>query len=304
MSLTTLWGQNTTCTTTITDNSGNKTFTLNGGPAGLKPFSYNNLSTAEIQTLVQNIKGKSELCNSHIYSESATSGNSDTDLLHRKNIELNGLTAQYSIFYNQYTHLISVPPANIITTSQTVLNLLSELNTARTITDNSANIIAKELSYDAAVEVAAKAVADYTNAKTSLKSTIDALYANILNLATAINTGLKAIQPIETANETRIEENVSTLLQTMDEMNQEMIRLTAEQGKPKELDGNAEDIEIKTNSKFLKYICYFLFTAFVVGCLIFLNYSPTEGKLDMFILALAVVIAVYYIYDYFQPRMK
>ena len=85
-------------------------------------------------------------------------------------------------------------------------------------------------------------------------------------------------------------------------MNTEFVNLTAELNKPSELDGNYEVAQIKTTSSFMKKLLYFLLVIIVVGCLVMLKISPTEGKLDMFILGLGVIILVYYIYDYFQKR--
>ena len=65
-----------------------------------------------------------------------------------------------------------------------------------------------------------------------------------------------------------------------------------------------EEEDLKTNSNFIKNMLYILFALFVIGCLVMIHLNPTEGKLDMFIMALGVIILVYYIYNYFQTRMK
>ena len=69
---------------------------------------------------------------------------------------------------------------------------------------------------------------------------------------------------------------------------------------PTLLDGTYEEEELKTTSKFMRNILYILFAFFVIGCLVMIHFKPTEGKLDMFIMALGVIILVYYVYNYFQ----
>ena len=87
-------------------------------------------------------------------------------------------------------------------------------------------------------------------------------------------------------------------------MNIAFTNLKAEKEKPNELDGSYEVAEIKTKSNFMKHLLYVLFGLILVGCLIFIHFFPTEGRLDMFILGLGVIVLVYYIYEYYEMNKK
>ena len=87
-------------------------------------------------------------------------------------------------------------------------------------------------------------------------------------------------------------------------MNTAFTNLRAEKEKPNELDGNYEVAETKTKSNFMKHLLYVLFGLILAGFLIFIHFFPTEGRLDMFILGLGVIILVYYIYEYYEKYKK
>jgi hypothetical protein len=70
------------------------------------------------------------------------------------------------------------------------------------------------------------------------------------------------------------------------------------------LDGNYEMTTIRVASKYGNYVLYLLLTLFMVGSLLYIFKNPEVGNLDMFILVLAVIIFVYYIYEYIQNRKR
>jgi hypothetical protein len=94
-------------------------------------------------------------------------------------------------------------------------------------------------------------------------------------------------------------------------MHTEIAKYNTSQGQPTELDGNYESTSIKTTSHWYKYILYLFITIFVAGCLIFIFLAPkpVEGQenaskyIDYFILALAGIITIYYLRDYYNKKI-
>jgi hypothetical protein len=149
------------------------------------------------------------------------------------------------------------------------------------------------------------AITAYTEMKDAIKADIDTLYGNIMTLSNTITASVASSTTAgtETINRTRIANNVNTLTTKITQMNAAFEDLRSKQDKPLELEGHFEVAETKVSSSFMKHWLYILFALVVGGCLIFIHMSPTEGKLDMFILALGGIILVYYGYDYFKTRV-
>ena len=93
-------------------------------------------------------------------------------------------------------------------------------------------------------------------------------------------------------------------MKKINDMNIAFTNLNTETLKPSELDGNYEVEQIKTKSNFMKHLFYIFFALILAGCLIFIHVAPSEGRLDMFILGLGVLILAYYIYDYYEKYKK
>jgi hypothetical protein len=283
------------CNTTLTASAVPKAFTLVGSTPGLLSFStYGQPLSVVSSHFAYAAQTYPILCQSGTYTDKSTAGSSNIDIVNTNNTELNGLTAQYSFLYKQYTDLMKNPPANVVTTTQAVYN-------AKTAYDANKNA-ANETALNNATTAAATASQPYESTKANIKTDIDLIYPKIKTLADTINSSLKLLAPTEQANSAAIQSNATNLINKINEMNTEFINLTAELNKPAELDGNYEFEQVKTTSNFMKKFLYFLLVIILVGCLVMLKIAPTEGKLDMFILGLGVIILVYYIYDYFQKR--
>jgi hypothetical protein len=98
--------------------------------------------------------------------------------------------------------------------------------------------------------------------------------------------------------------NTPILLNQFNQLQTTFQHLQEELKKPIELDGNFEATTIQAKSMFGNYILYLFLTLFVLGSLIYIFKNPEVGNLDIFMLILAVVIFVYYLYEYYQNRQR
>ena len=87
------------------------------------------------------------------------------------------------------------------------------------------------------------------------------------------------------------------LKSTFDELQEDL-------NEPILLDGNYEMTSIRVASKYGNYVLFFFLGLFMLGSLIYIFKNPEVGNLDMFILVLAVIIFVYYMYEYIQDRKR
>ena len=253
------------CTTTFQATSDPHAFTLVGGPPGLLPFSTYGQSLSKVFTNMGIAQNYPSLCEAKTYSDPT---GTNLNALTSYNAEITGLTAQYLYLYNQYTTLLKQTPE-----------------------DDSEN---------------ADLLSAYKSTVNSIKSDIDELYPRIMNIATTISGSIAKVIPQGETNTAIIETNATNLVNKIKAMQTEFTALNEINAKnnPIELDGQYDETKVKTTSSFIKNIFYILFAIFVIVCLVVLNISPTESKLDMFILALGIIILVYYIYNYFQGRQK
>ena len=253
------------CTTSFVATGNPHAFTLVGGPPGLLPFSTYGQNLSTVFTNIGVAQNYPSLCQAGTYSDpTGTSLSSLTSY----NGEITGLTAQYVYLYNQYTTLLKQPPA-----------------------DSSGN---------------SAVLSAYTSTINSIKADIDKLYPKIMAIATTIESSIQKVIPQEETNSAIIQTNAVNLVNKIKAMNTEFIALNEfnASNNPLEFDGNYEETKIKTTSHFMKYMLYIFFAIFIIVCLVMLNISPSESKLDMFILALGILIIMYYIYNYFQTRQK
>ena len=282
------------CTTTLADTNVPNTFTLVGSTPNLLTFSTYGQTLAEVSTNLAVAQNYGIFCKSDSYLSRSEAGDSNNQILISYNSELNGLAAQYSYLYYQYTVLLQRPPSNILSTSQDVAYKYS-LYVANPSTTNTNNLAE-------ARRLADNTLSAYNSMVGSIKNDIDTLYSQMSNLANTIKNSLIQVTNEGTRNETSIHSNVTNLMSKIEEMNVAFNNLKIETEKPSELDGNYEVTKIKTTSNFMKHLLYIFFALLLAGCLIFINISPTEGRLDMFILGLGVIILTYYIYDYYERK--
>ena len=136
---------------------------------------------------------------------------------------------------------------------------------------------------------------------------------NITNEVNDIYNLVKQIMPKKTTFKSSIEVNINKISQTMNELQQAEELYEAKKKKLEEetpnydsdiLEGNYQTTLLTSNSSFYKYIVYIFFTIFVIASVIYIYMNPEESNLDMFMLAFAISILLYYIYDYYKGKMN
>jgi hypothetical protein len=120
----------------------------------------------------------------------------------------------------------------------------------------------------------------------------------------AINLLINQILPVTDANKTLADASVLTFLNEYQQLNDNFNVLVAELKKPMELDASYEVSHIKTESNFDHYILYMVGALFFVGSLIYILINPEVGNLDLFILALAILILAYHLYVYISQKIR
>ena len=139
------------------------------------------------------------------------------------------------------------------------------------------------------------------------KTALDMLNEEIKSKVIEINNIMKKIDPMELKNRERVSSNIEKLNDMMEELNVKTAELHEQENQIKneyDFQGNYEASLIKTNSTFYKNIMFVLLMIFAIGCLIFIYASPESGKIDMFILGLAIIIVGYYLYDYIVKKKR
>lgn len=135
---------------------------------------------------------------------------------------------------------------------------------------------------------------------------------NINNEVNDIYNLVKKIMPDKTNFQSAMVINVNKLIETMNQLKQTEELYEAKKEKLKEetpnydseiLEGNYQNTLFTSNSNFYKYIVYLFFTIFVFGSVIYIYMKPEESNLDMFMLAFALSILLYYIYDYYKGKI-
>ena len=146
---------------------------------------------------------------------------------------------------------------------------------------------------------------DFMAIKTAQKTALDELYGRIVQKIMALNSLVEKIAPKGTSNRAAIDANYANLLTQYHEMTKQYEELNTElNNKTDLLKGNYEVAQLSTTTNFLTYILYIFFAIFIIGCLIYVYMFPEAGNLDMFILALAVIILVYYIYEIILEKYR
>ena len=205
------------------------------------------------------------------------------------------INAGISSFQEAYaafnTRLVEPTRASGTTASGTTVGASSGSGAGSgTLTDSSNNVLSD-------------AIAAYQTAVTNGRNMLQASFTQMNTSATNMSNIMNQIGPSGNANRGRVDVGSTLLLKKMEELQSSYEQLIEEiTDTPQKFDGNYELSSITVKANFVKYMFYLLFTIVVVGCLCLLHFSPSAAYLDMFILALAGIITVYYGYDYFQNR--
>jgi len=126
----------------------------------------------------------------------------------------------------------------------------------------------------------------------------------ILERIDEITELIESTFPLQNDNITYTNKNIKPLLTQFNDLQKTYAQMIEDYKKPIQLQGNYEVSTIQVQSNFSQYTLYILFTLFIIGSLFHIFKNPEVGNLDMFILALALMILAYYVYEYIQMRKR
>ena len=253
-------------------------------------------------------------------------------LINQTRTSLNGLLKDYSKAYANYTLILNNPPTDINTAGNNANNDKLKAAYAQFEGVNKISSPAEDqrepVQYNSRVSspfgnpgpdtstVASDssngppkwASAAYKHAIRSGGSYLTKLYTQINNQATTLDSLVKKATPYSDANRGIMSAGAPALMAQINEMNasfealQDKLNNKTDAYKFEELESSFEVAQTTTSSNFIKYMLYLFSAIFVLACLCLLYFFPSVAYLDMFILSLAIIIIVYYAYDYFQTR--
>jgi hypothetical protein len=145
---------------------------------------------------------------------------------------------------------------------------------------------------------------DPSTAVCMAKPSLSAMRDEIMTELDDLNNLITSIKKPEDDIYAAMDKNTATLLKQYTQLQTTFLALQADLQEPIKLDGSYEATSIQVTEKFSKYILVFLFTVFFIGALCFIFIKPDAGNLDMFMLGLAIIIIVYYLYEYIQKRRR
>ena len=134
----------------------------------------------------------------------------------------------------------------------------------------------------------------------SLDFTNDAILTEINDITTLIYS----TYPLKKDNITYKNSKIAPLLSQLNKLKTTYAELAVDLQKPVELEGNYEVSKIQVASNYSHFILFLLCTVFISVSLVYIFKNPEVGNLDMFILGLAVIILIYYIYEYIQKKRR
>ena len=243
-------------------------------------------------------------------------------LIQQNNAMLTNLVTQNQNAYENYILILENPPTDLSTVTinagnSSLQEAYAAFNTrlveptrasgttasGTTVGASSGSGAGSGTLTDSSNNVLSDAIAAYQTAVTNGRNMLQASFTQMNTSATNMSNIMNQIGPSGNANRGRVDVGSTLLLKKMEELQSSYEQLIEEiTDTPQKFDGNYELSSITVKANFVKYMFYLLFTTVVVGCLCLLHFSPSAAYLDMFILALAGIITVYYGYYYFQNR--
>ena len=133
---------------------------------------------------------------------------------------------------------------------------------------------------------------------------LTAMRDTIVQETTDVNNLINSILLKQGVNRSTMDSNVAPFLHQLQALSVDFAEVERLAAIPEEFNANFEATKLTSTSNFNRYMLYFLFAAFVIGCLIYITNNPESGSLDMFILALAIFILAYYVYEYVQLKKR
>jgi hypothetical protein len=253
-------------------------------------------------------------------------------LINQTRTSLNELLKDYSKAYTSYMLILNNPPTDINTAGNNANNdkikeayaqfnvTIGDRTEGAGVSDSGVSDSGPVGTTSSAAETAAEtddssnedvprwASAAYKNAVKGGESALMKLYTEINRLATTLDSLVKKATPYSDANRGIMSAGAPALMAQINEMNasfeelQKKLNNKTDAYKFEELTSSFEVSQTITSSNFIKYMLYLFSAIFVLACLCLLYFFPSVAYLDMFILSLAIIIIVYYAYDYFQTR--
>lgn len=135
-------------------------------------------------------------------------------------------------------------------------------------------------------------------------SDLPMLMEKINELARESNDLIKIITSKGDRYQAAIDMNVTQLLIKNEELQTAHAKLLETPDETMKVNAKFELTKITTDSNYSNYILYLIFMIFIVGCLIYIFKNPEGNNLDIFILVLAGLIFVYYVYDYYKKLQR
>ena len=249
-------------------------------------------------------------------------------LINQTRTSLNELLKDYSKTYTSYMLILNNPPTDINTAGNNANNdkikeayaqfnvTIGDRTEGAGVSDSGVSdsgpvgttSSAADTSDSSNEDVPRWASAAYKNAVKGGESALMKLYTEINRLATTLDSLVKKATPYSDANRGIMSAGAPALMAQINAMNasfeelQEKLNNNTDAFKFKESTSMFEVSQTITSSNFIKYMLYLFSAIFVLACLCLLYFFPSVAYLDMFILSLAIIIIVYYAYDYFQTR--
>jgi hypothetical protein len=249
--------------------------------------------------------------------------NTSVALINSTKDELYVLLAQYDESFNLYKEIFKSKNTALNTLLANKLsaeNFYEDKRLNYTNTDRQSVTAAAELEMNAARTAYDTALAEQTAKIDTPRLALEELFATIMEKSKIIYKLVEDIKPKEVSNRSSIDATIGNIRTKLAELNVQKSKLELKDGNltpaqkeaallkleadELELDGQYTTTSINTESKFSKYILYLILLIFVVSCLFYIYMVPKSGNLDMFMLALGIIIIGYYIYDYVVKKMR
>lgn len=252
--------------------------------------------------------------------------NTSVALINSTKAELDILLAQYDASFNLYINSIKTVTADEAKLAELLVkktNAVSDYydkSRNYTNTDSISVIAAAKAAMDTANREYELALAEQTAATETPRLALEKLFATITEKSKIIYDLVQSVSTKEVANRSSINATIGNIRIKLAELNVQKSKLdlkdanlTPEQKKAAllklkadelELDGQYKTTSLNAESKFSKYILYLILLIFVAGCLFYIYMVPKSGNLDMFMLALGIIVIGYYIYDYIIQKMR
>jgi hypothetical protein len=135
------------------------------------------------------------------------------------------------------------------------------------------------------------------------QSAINSLNETIKTEATSIGTLIAGIQGKKTDNEGAMDFKTPILLDKLNQLKSQYALVEENvYGDDNHLDAANELSEIRVEANFNVYLIYFICTLFLAASLFYIQHNPDVKNLDMFILNLAILLSLYYLYEYLMTK--